>query len=116
MAAVLTESSTLACGDAGSLKLNAGQSKLTINGNKVLVQGDLDGATVERCPTPDNANPPSKKCTLVSSTIGGVAGKLTVDGKGVLLESIQGLTDGLVGPKIGTWSVQSAGQTKLTTV
>lgn len=117
MAAVLTESSTLKCAHQGSVQLRAGQSKLTINGSKVLVDGDLIAAAVSAdCTTVPNANTATVKCLAVSLVSpGGVAGKLKVDGRGVLLESIQGLTSGTVGGTPQTWSVQSAGQTKLTT-
>jgi hypothetical protein len=116
MAAVLTESSSLACTHQGSLQLHAGQSKLSINGSKVLVQGDVESATIGTCKTIPDANSVTKKCLRITTAIGGVAGKLKVDGKGVLLESIQGLTTGTVGGKPQEWLVQSAGQTKLKAV
>lgn len=116
MAAVLTESSSVACGHQGGVQLRAGQSKLSVNGSKVLVQGDLNGATISNCITVPDPNTATIKCPSVATAIGGIAGKLTVNGKGVLLESIQGQTSGTVGGTPQTWSVQSAGQTKLTTV
>jgi hypothetical protein len=115
MAAVLTESSTLTCAHQGSLQLHAGQTKLTINGSKVLVEGDLSGAPVSNCLTTPDPNTTTAPCLIVASASGGVASKLKVNGKGVLLESIQGQTSGTVGGTQQTWSVQSAGQTKLTT-
>lgn len=114
MPAALTESSTLKCTHQGSIQLHAGQSKLTVNGSKVLVAGDLAGAAIAGCML---VPPPATNvtCATVATAIGGVALKLKVDGKGVLLESIQGQTSGSVGGTPQTWSVQSAGQTKLTT-
>ncbi len=114
MPAVLTESSTLKCVHQGSVQLRAGQSKLTVNGSKVLVAGDLAGATISTCLlTPPPAT--NVKCATVASAIAGVALKLKVDGKGVLLESVQGQTSGTVAGTPQTWSVQNPGQTKLTT-
>jgi hypothetical protein len=111
MGAVLTESSSVACGHTpGTVQLRAGQSKLTVNGNKVLVDGDLMGASISSCSTPSTQS--SSPCATVSSTVGGVAQKLTVGGKGVLLDNITGVTSG-VPP--GSLSVSNAGQTKLTT-
>lgn len=110
MPSALTESSTLACGDQGTLQLRAGQSKLTVNGSKVLVMGDLNGADVSGCTTVTNTNTGTKQCLKVLTALGGVATKLTVGGQGVLLETITGTTDGLPVP---AWTVQSAGQTKL---
>jgi hypothetical protein len=44
----------------------------------------------------------------------GVATKLTVGSTGVLLDSAQGTTTNTQGATPGTWSISSAGQTKLT--
>jgi hypothetical protein len=115
MSFALTENSNLVCAHQGTIKLTASQSKLTVSGANVLVDGDLAQAPVSLCQTPPS--PVSSKCLKVVSAIGGVAVKLKVQGKGVLLDNIQGVTDGVV-PN-GTpqpWSVQSAGETKLKAV
>jgi hypothetical protein len=112
MAAALTESSTLGCTHlTGSIALNASQSQLTVNGNKVLVDGDLNGASVSNCGTVVTSS--TSKCQTFTPMPGGVAQKLKVGGKGVLLETLQGTTDGV--PPGGPAVVQSAGQTKLQT-
>lgn len=119
MPQVLTEQSTLQCAHAGSVQLVASQSKLKVKGAAVLVQGDLDGKAISACPTPVQPPPPgpvSKPCLLIASTIEGVARRLKVGGKGVLLQTIQGQTDGQVANVPQTWSVADAGQTKLQTV
>lgn len=117
MGAVITENSSVACSHSGAVSLRAGQSKLTVNGGKVLVQGDLDGATISSsCTTVTDPNTSTLKCaTIALVNPGGVAEKLKVEGKGVLLESIKGKTSGTVGGTPQDWSVQSAGQTKLNT-
>ena len=115
MGATLTESSTVACSHNGSVQLHAGQSKLSVGGSKVLVDGDLSGASIGGCLTVTDPNTAALQCATVAMAIGGVAGKLKVDGKGVLLEAIQGQTSGTVGGAPQSWSVQSAGQTKLNT-
>src|SRR5215212_6793974 len=109
MPAVLTESSTVKCAHQGSVQLRAGQSKLTVNGSKALVTGDLSGASVGGCSTVTDPNTGALQCATVASAIAGVAVKLKVDGKGVLLETIQGQTSGTVGGAPQIWSVQSAG-------
>jgi hypothetical protein len=117
MPSVLTESSKVVCVHQGSVKLKAGQSKLTVNGSPVLVDGDLAGASISQCLTvPASAPAPvSIKCTLVASATGGVATKLKVQGKGVLLDTIQGFTNGTVANVVNQkWSVQDAAQSKLT--
>jgi hypothetical protein len=116
MPAVLTESSTLTCAHTGAVQLIAGQSKLTVNGSKVLVDGDLSDKLIDGCVTVPDPTTSTVKCLSVASAIGGVATKLKVEGKGALLESIGGQTNGTVVGTPQTWSVQSAGQTKLETV
>lgn len=110
MSLVLTENSSLACAHSGTVTLTATQSKLTIAGAKALVDGDLSGALISNCPI---APPPptNVKCTAIASAAGGVSTKLKISGKGVLLETVRGNTNGTVTPT--TWSVQNAGQSKL---
>jgi hypothetical protein len=114
MSFALTEGSALACGHAGSLQLVAGQSKLTVGGAKVLVEGDVNGAIISGCATVPSTS--TLKCLNVASAQAGVAGKLKVGGRGVLLEEIQGLTNGTTGGTPQNWSVQNAGQSKLKAV
>jgi hypothetical protein len=117
MGAVLTENSSVACSNRGAVSLRAGQSKLTVNGSKVLVDGDLSSASTisSSCTTESDPNTSTLKCATILTVTGGVAGKLKVEGKGVLLESIHGTTSGKVAGTAQSWSVQSAGQTKLNT-
>ena len=104
---VLTSASVLSCGHQGKFVLVPSQTKLKVDGNPVLVEGDLEKATIAGCTTPA----PGKLCTKVSSVIVGVAITMAVDGKKVLLDTAMGLTDGVPAP--APWSVTSAGQTKL---
>jgi len=115
MSLVLTEKSSLACANQGSVGLTATQSKLSVAGAKVLVAGDLMNAPISHCTTVTNAVTGTKQCTMIASAVGGVSAKLKVAGKGVLLDTISGMTDGIVPPLPGvqTWSVQRAGQSKL---
>jgi len=117
MPLVLTEKSSLVCANQGAVQLTATQSKLTVAGAKVLVTGDLANAPISRCTTVTNTITGAKQCMMIVSAQGGVSTKLKVAGKGVLLDTISGTTDGVVVPPpppgIQTWSVQSAGQSKL---
>src|SRR5712691_10377369 len=112
MSFALTENSDLVCAHKGTIKITASQSELTVSGANVLVDGDLAQAPVSLCTTVP-ASPPSpvsSKCLTVVSAIGGVAVKFNVQGKGVLLDSIRGITDGVVANVTQQpWSVQSAG-------
>lgn len=117
MALVLTEQSTVDCAHFGKVKLSATQSRLKVAGAKVLVTGDLGGASISNCQTKDNVPPPpalpSTHCTSVLTAIGGVATKLKVGGKGVLLQPVHGQTDGILSGLPQPWSVIAVGQTKL---
>ena len=116
MSLVLTEKSSLTCANKGTVQLTATQSKLKVAGAKVLVDGDLASAPISGCiimPAPPPPGPTSVTCMMVTSVVGGVSAKLKVAGKGVLLETAQGMTSGVLTNIPQTWSVQSAGQSKL---
>jgi hypothetical protein len=106
---VLTTASTLACSHGGTLQVSPSQHQLTVDDHPALLQTDLLAATVSGCKTP--ATTSSKPCLKVASMLVGPATKLTVGGTPVVLETAQGLTDGV--PQPATWTVQSAGQSKL---
>jgi hypothetical protein len=111
MGKVLTSSATITCSHGGTVKPVPSQQKLTVDGTPVLVDGDLVGATVSGC---TNVPPPQGRvpCSATTSMSAGAATKLTVGGKGVLLDSASGQTNSTPAP--GTFSVSDAGQTKLT--
>ena len=114
---VITESSTVICDQLlGTAQLTASQSKLTVGGNKVLVENDLNLATISGCPNTTDPNTGVVKCAMILSTDGGVASKLKVDGKGVLHKDISCKTDGIFGGKPQGASVKTAGQSKLKAV
>jgi hypothetical protein len=113
MPRALTEGSTLVCLHLGTVQLTAGQSKLRVNGERVLIEGDLSGAMIAGCKTVADPNSKTAPCLSISSVINGVATKLKVSGQRVLLETITGLTDGTLSGTPQSWSVQSAGQSKL---
>jgi hypothetical protein len=113
---VLTEQSTVVCLNQGAVQKTAGQSRLKVSNALVLVDGDLSGKTISGCTTVTNAQAGNKQCTTTAPPPGGVATKLKVGGKGVLLETVQGQTDGTVAGVLQTWSVQAAGQNRLQTV
>jgi hypothetical protein len=112
MPSVITEGSALTCAHQGRIQLRASQRLLTVDGQAVLLQGDLEGAPISGCTTP--ATPTSKPCLTVVSTLTGPARTLSVGGKPALLENASGLTDGVTPAPTNQWLVQSAGQTKLT--
>jgi hypothetical protein len=118
MPKVLTTGSTLKCLHQGTVQLVASQQQLKVDGQAVLVEGDLDGAAIQGCVTPNApaATPPTKPCMTVVSMASGAASKLKVGGKAVLLETAAGMTDGILPAPTNLWNVASAGQTKLDTL
>ncbi|UPJ53437.1 hypothetical protein IVB30_20235 [Bradyrhizobium sp. 200] len=109
---VLTETSIVRCGHGGTVALRASQNALKINGQRVLVQTDMSGATVI-CPAVTDPNTGLKQCMTVISVMAGASRSVSVAGQPVLLDIAQGLTDGLLAGTPVSWSVSSAGQTKL---
>ena len=92
MPTVLTRASTIVCGHQGTVQLSPSQTKLKVDGDAVLVMGDMEGKQIAGCTTPPS--PTSKPCMTVVSMLVGAAVKLKADGKPVLLETATGLTDG----------------------
>jgi hypothetical protein len=125
MGSVLAVGAIIKCSHGGSLKLAQGSSKLSVGGNAVVTAGMESGLSfavgspnvVTPCPKlgPGPAFPPSPCASTGSSLPPGVAVKLLVDGKGVLLDSASGLATNPNDPA-ATWSVTSAGQTLLEAV
>lgn len=113
MSLVITDQSTLVCTHQGTVSPVASQTKLKVAGATVLVAGDLTGKPISLCTTVPDPNTTTINCLTIVSAEGGVAEKLKVAGKGVLLESISGKTSGTVSGTQQTWSVKSAGQSKL---
>lgn len=115
MPKVLTAASQLECAHGGKLQVTAGQSKLKVGGDAVLLQPDILAATISGCTTPTNATPPTKPCMKVMGLDGGLSQTLKVDGVAVVLETATGSTEGVSIPPTPSWSVKDAKHTKLET-
>ncbi len=109
---ILTAASVLQCIHGGSVKVQASQSKLQVDGQAALLQSDLLAATVSNCPN-TNAAAGQTPCLKVTSILSGLSTDLLVDGQPVMLENATGLTNATP-PLPVMWQVQAAGQTKLT--
>jgi hypothetical protein len=108
MPKVLTANAEVACSHKGTVKVAASQQQLTAGGSPVLVMGDMEGKSIAGCTLSPSAS--TTPCSAVVSTAAGVATKLRAGSKPVLLDTAIGITNS-VPP--GTWTVRSAGQTKL---
>ena len=115
MAKVVTEGSTIKCPHQGTITFTASQHKVTVDGQAVILSTDITSGVVSGCQTQVVTTPGSvsQPCKAVTSLIAGTSTSLSINGTPVLLETANGLTDGLVSNVPATWSVQSAGQDKL---
>jgi hypothetical protein len=107
MPAVVTAAGSLVCPHKAPIVIRPGQHKFTVDGQPVLVEDDLHGASVPTCPNSGGGN---TKCNSIKTVTKGLATRLDVDGVAVVLATATGLTDS--NPP-GAWTVKDAGQTKL---
>ena len=109
---ILTTDSTVHCGHNGSVAIE-GVGKLCVNGNKVLSKTGIMGKSIASSECQNPILPTTNnKCSNVSSVILGEATKLTTGREPVMLDTLQGTTDGLPVGNLGS----SAEQTKLTAI
>ncbi len=116
MPGVLTTGSNVSCGHGGTVGTSS-SAKLKVSGNAVLLKTGIAMKSVSSCQTPpasDVSGPTAMKCTTVTSVDSGEATKLTAGGAPVVLETLTGQTDGMVG-KVTPQLLLSAtaGQSKL---
>jgi hypothetical protein len=109
MAFVLTTASQLTCPHGAAITLSAARQLLTVDGQAVLVRGDLLAATIAvgLCPNKGSGQTP---CTNVVSVTGGLSTVLRVGGEQAALDTATGLTNGF---PTGSFRVVTAAQTKL---
>ncbi len=89
---LLTDDAIVVCThEMGIVKLEAGQTLVTINGRKILVEIDPEGRPITGCP---NVGPGIKACTTTLVVKEGYSNLLRIDGKRVCLDTVTGLTDG----------------------
>lgn len=89
---LLTEDAIVVCThEAGIVKLVAGQTLVSIEGRRVLVEIDPQGRPISGCP---NVGPGIKACLTTLVVKEGYSDLLRIDGKRVCLDTVTGLTDG----------------------
>lgn len=107
MAFVLTTASAITCPNQGTVD-SSGQPKLTVEHSPVVRLDGIVGKDVTGCTVLDGDS--TKKCRKVAEAHS-ASTKLKVNGQGVALESLTGMTDGTP-PELSA----SADQTKLQAV
>lgn len=117
MAGVLTTASNVTCGHSPGRVSTSSSAKLKVNGSAVLLQTGVSGQSVSGCgtvPSADSSGPTNVKCTTVASVTRGEATKLKAGGSYVMLDTLAGTTDGMIGKTTPQSSLSAtAGQWKL---
>ena len=104
---LLTEDALVVCThEAGTVKLSAGQTLVTISGRNVFVEVDPQGCPINGCP---NVGPGIKACLKTLAVKEGYSDLLRIDGKRVCLDTVTGFTDGTP-PGTVKYKVNVAGQ------
>ena len=110
---LLTEDAVLVCKhEMGVVRIVGTQNLVTIGGRQVLVEQDPEGRPIAGCP---NIGATIKPCLLTLRAQAGYSGWVRIDGKGVCLDTVSGLTDGTP-PGVVKYEVRSAGQSFVTEV
>jgi hypothetical protein len=107
------------CSHFGTLKLSAGDNRLSVNGAGAITFGKEAGLSfalgapgvVVACQNPNKAgpSPPTIPCTQTLPAKTGVSTLLTIAGAGVLLETATGQAVNPADPS-ATWNIADAGQ------
>jgi hypothetical protein len=114
--AVVVQGGSLACSHSGTATVTSGSTRLTVGALGVLLSGTESGLSFPACQNKTTTQTPSPAPCVSEAATAGRATKLTVGGIRVLLAAT-GPTHPSVEPAlVGTWSVKTAGQTKLTAV
>ena len=126
MGLVVVRGAIIRCSHGGTLKLSVGDTRMTVQGSGVVTSGMENGITfgspvtpvpdmVSPCAAQTPTTPPQfKPCLTAAATPDGLARKLTVGDKLVLVENAAGTTASGAGP--GTWQVTDPGQQILRTI
>jgi hypothetical protein len=89
---LLTENSVIVCAHKmGHVKNEPSQDFVTIEGQRLLIETDPEGRSISGCP---NYGPTIKPCSNTLKVKVGYSELLTVNGKAICLDTLNGLTDG----------------------
>ena len=108
----LTEDAVMLCDHGARVMVLGGQALVRINGRRVLVQPDPEGAVIVGCPNV-NAQAGMKPCITTLPALNGYSRLVRIDGRPVCLDTLQGMTDGTP-PAAVSYRVMQPGQTLLT--
>ncbi len=94
------------CDHDGKVTNNPSQHWVEISGHPVLVDDDPQGRAIARCP---NIGATMKPCAKTLRVAAGYSAWIRIDGQAVVLDTLDGLTDGTV-PGTVHYRVRSPGQ------
>lgn len=104
---IATENARVRCSHGmGNAKPQSSRPFLRISGAAVLVDADMPGNSIKRCP---NYGPTTKPCTTTLPLATGRSSFVFAAGRPVVFEAARGPTDGIP-PGITTYAVLRAGQ------
>ena len=104
---ILTKRASVKCDHLGVVNLKAGQDWVTIEGVPIMVDSDLEGRSISRCPWTGGG---MKPCTRTLRILTGKSSLIRIDGKRVYLDNFQGLTDGAPPPGTFRYKLNRAWQ------
>lgn len=90
---IIINTADIRCDHDGKVVNNPSQHWVEISGHPVLVADDPQGRTVKVCP---NIGATMKPCTATLRVIKGYSAFIKIDGHAVVLDTLDGLTDGTV--------------------
>lgn len=103
----LTEDAVLVCKhELGQVGIAPTQDLVTVEDRRVLVRSDPEGKPIAGCP---NAGPTIKPCTTTLPVKKGYSSLVSVGGRPICLETVEGLTDGTP-PGTVKYHVRTPGQ------
>jgi hypothetical protein len=121
MANVVVAGGLIQCSHKGVVKLSGGDARLAIAGAAALTAGMEAGLSFAigapgvliPCPLAAPSGPPSSSpCNATVTATAGISTQLTIDGRGVLLDTASGRAAN-ANDANATWSIAQAGQTIL---
>jgi hypothetical protein len=103
----LTEDAVIVCThELGNVKVQTSQSLVTVGGRIALVQADPEGRAISGCP---NIGATIRPCQHTLKVRTGYSTFVRVQGRPVVLDNLDGLTDGTP-PGIVHYKVRAPGQ------
>ena len=110
-AVTLTEDAVVVCShELGRVAVDPSQALLTIDGRRVLVEGDPVGRPITGCP---NVGATIRPCLRTVDVATGMADYVRVDDRRMCLATLSGATDGTP-PGVTTYRVREPGQALVT--